>query len=266
MNPFRSSLSGGLPTVVKNLLIINVLLRLAKMALGSDSHGQNLLDTHLGMYYFTSPNFRPWQVITHMFMHGDFMHLLVNMFGLYMFGAPIEQLWGSQRFLKYYLLCGLGAAALHTAVNSVEIRQDTEQVAAYGVDVDLVRSTADRINYPLDDAFPILEDEVRRTGAPEDAVAQLYFDHYGTMLGASGAIFGILLAFGMFFPNVELIMIFLPIPIKAKYFVVLYGLFELFSGLRGAQGDNVAHFAHLGGMIFGYFLIRHWRKKGTTFY
>lgn len=266
MQPYRSPLSGGLPTVVKNLLIINVLLFVAKMGLGTDGYGQSVLDTHLGMYYFTSPNFRPWQIVTHMFMHGNFMHLAVNMFGLFMFGAPVEQMWGPQRFLKYYLLCGLGAAVLHTAVNTMEVRQDTERVAAYGVDVDLVRGTADRLKYPLEDALPLLDDEVRRTGAPEDAVAQLYFDHYGAMVGASGAIFGILLAFGMFFPNVELIMIFLPIPIKAKYFVVLYGLFELFKGLQGAQGDNVAHFAHLGGMIFGFLLIRHWRKKDTYFY
>ncbi len=261
MSYFRSPLSAALPPVVKNLLIINVVMYLLKLSFGQDDLGRNLLDAHLGMYALTSPNFRPWQIVTHMFMHGDFLHLFTNMFGLFMFGGPIEQRFGSKRFLTYYMVCGLGAAALHTGVNAVEIQGDVETAASHGVDVDVVRDAADRDLNTAEDAFRTLNAEVRRTGAPEDVVAQLYFDHQGTIVGASGAVFGILLAFGMFFPNVELFLIFLPIPIKAKYFVVLYGVFELYAGLKQASGDNVAHFAHLGGMLFGFLLIRHWRNR-----
>lgn len=265
MSTFRSSMFGGLPTVVKNLLIINVVMYLLKLSFGQDDLGRNMLDTHLGMYAVTSPNFRPWQIVTHMFMHADFLHLFTNMFGLFMFGGPIEQRWGAKRFLTYYMVCGLGAAALHSGVNAVEIQRDVERVASYGVDVDAVRDAANRDLNTMPEADAILTSEIRRTGAPEDEVAQLFFDHQGTIIGASGAVFGILLAFGMFFPNVELIMLFLPIPIKAKYFVVLYGLFELYAGLKQSPGDNVAHFAHLGGMLFGFILIRHWRKRDMFF-
>ena len=265
MNQFSSPMSGGLPTVVKNLLIINGLLFLLKMGLGEDDLGRNVLDMQLGMYHLGSPNFRPWQLVTHMFMHGNFMHLATNMFALFMFGAPVERLWGPKRFLTYYLLCGLGAAGLHMAVNSVEVARDVEQVASYGVDVDEVRAAADFRAFTTDEADATLNRIIQQTGVPQEQLVDLFFDYQGTMVGASGAIFGILLAFGMMFPNSEIFLLLFPIPIKAKYFVVLYGLFELWGGLKQSPSDNVAHFAHLGGMIFGYLLIRYWRKKDMFF-
>jgi membrane associated rhomboid family serine protease len=265
MNPYRQPLAGGLPVVVKNLLIINGLLFLLRMAYGEDELGRNVLDMHLGMYHIGSPNFRPWQLITHMFMHGSPMHLLTNMCALFMFGAPVEQLWGPKRFISYYMLCGLGAAGLHMAVNSFEVKRDMDRVASYGVDPGEVRAIADQAAFTPDEANKELDRILQHHEVPQEALVDLYFDHQGTMVGASGAIFGILLAFGMLFPNAEILLLLFPIPIKAKYFVVLYGLFELASGLKQSPNDNVAHFAHLGGMIFGYLLIRHWRRKEPFF-
>ncbi len=248
-----------LPPVVKNLLIINGLFFLAKLNFPDDELGRNALDATLGMYYVGSPLFRPWQVISHLFMHGDVGHLFTNMFGLFMFGGPVERYLGSKRFLVYYLACGLGAAALHTGVNAYEVQRDEAVLAAYGVDVQEVR---DAVAAPtLTEADQVLNNVLTTYGAPQEAVVQVFRDHLGTIIGASGAVFGILLAFGMLFPEQEIFLLLLPIPIKAKYFVVIYGLVELFMGLKQSPGDNVAHFAHLGGMLFGFILLRRWRRQ-----
>lgn len=248
-----------LPPVVKNLLIINGLFFLAKFSFPADELGRNTLDATLGMYYVGSPLFRPWQVFTHLFLHGDLGHLFTNMFGLFMFGGPVERHLGSKRFLIYYLACGLGAAALHTGVNAYEVLRDEAVVAAYGADVQEVREAVAAGS--LMEADHILNGVMAAHGVPEQALTQLFFDHIGTIIGASGAVFGILLAFGMLFPEQEIFLLLLPIPIKAKYFVVIYGLVELFMGLKQSPGDNVAHFAHLGGMIFGFLLLRAWRRR-----
>ena len=261
MNGIGSGIGGLLPPVVKNLLIINGLFFLAKMSFGTDELGRNLLDSQLGMYYLGSPHFRPWQILSHMFMHGDIGHIFTNMFGLFMFGGPVERALGSKRFITYYLVCGLGAAALHTGVNAYEVIGDERAVAAYGADVQDVK---DATKLPtLDEANNALTEIAMAHQVPEATLAQLFYDYQGTIIGASGAVFGILLAFGMMFPNQEIFLLLLPIPIKAKYFVVIYGLLELYMGLKQSQGDNVAHFAHLGGMLFGFFLIRHWRRSGS---
>ncbi|MCB9169243.1 MAG: rhomboid family intramembrane serine protease [Flavobacteriales bacterium] len=259
MSTYRTPLGGMLPTVVKNLLIINGLFFLARYSFGSDDLGRNLLDTHLGMYYIGSPHFRPWQVLTHMFMHGGFTHIFFNMFALWMFGAPIEHRLGSRRFLSYYMICGIGAAALHTAVNAYEVTRDEQTVMEQGVAPSEVKDAAAATT--IVDAERMLNDIAATHDVSQTALEQLYFDYQGIIIGASGAVFGILLAFGMLFPNQEILMLFFPVPIKAKYFVAIYGIIELFMGIRQGQGDNVAHFAHVGGMIFGYFLLRHWKRK-----
>lgn len=252
-------MGGMIPPVVKNLLIINGLFFLAKFSFGTDELGRNLLDTHLGMYYVGSPHFRPWQLISHMFMHGSMGHIFMNMFGLFMFGGAIEQRLGSKRFLVYYLACGLGAAGLHTGVNAFEVMRDEATVAGYGAYVEDVKYAASMPT--LQEADQVLRKIRMEQGVPEGDLVRLYYDYQGTMIGASGAVFGILLAFGMLFPNVELLLLFFPVPIKAKYFVILYGVVELFLGLKQSPGDNVAHFAHLGGMVFGFLLLRHWRRR-----
>ena len=253
---------GSFPPVVKNLLIINVLLFLLKMSLGADAVGRPILDGLLGMHYVGSPLFMPWQVVTHMFMHADLGHLFFNMFALFMFGGPVERAFGSKRFLNYYLITGLGAVALHTGVNAIEVIQHQTDLAAYGVSLSAVDLAVTESTYDLQSADQALRDIVRTSGAPYDVITKVFFDRIIVMIGASGAVFGVLLAFGMLFPNAELFLLFPPIPIKAKYFVIGYGVLELISGLSRNPESNVAHFAHLGGMLFGFLLIRYWRKKG----
>jgi membrane associated rhomboid family serine protease len=215
--------------VVKHLLIINILMFFGTMFLGEPSNvlledlvllRQTDLSLwgrlRLAMFYPASPFFEPYQIITHMFMHGGGTHLFFNMFALFMFGPPIEATWGPRRFLFYYLLTGFGALALHIVVQYIELQY---------------------------------------LGAPQ------YTKHI-PMLGASGAVFGLLLAYGMLFPNSIIQLIFPPIPMKAKYFVLIFAGIELFLGVGGFN-TGIAHFAHLGGALFGFLLILYWRKFGT---
>ena len=234
---FRPPSFNYLPDIVKNLLIINGLFFLATHVLDS-SFGLNLVK-HLGLHQFQSPDFRPHQLITHMFMHGSVSHLLFNMFALWMFGNQLENIWGSKRFLTYYIITALGAAALHLAVSQFQIFQ-------------------------LIDSKEVLE--LAKQGMYNTSnLNSLRLLVTTPTVGASGAVFGILLAFGYLFPN-TLLYIYFAIPIKAKYFVMIYGALELYSGLSNNPADNVAHFAHLGGMIFGYFLLKYWQKNNTQFY
>lgn len=215
----------AIPPVVKNLLILNGLMFLATYV------AQNFdidLIRLLGLHSIESEYFRPYQFVTHMFMHGGFLHIFSNMFALWMFGSKLEQVWGSKRFLFYYFFTGLGAAILHSGVTYWEI----EQYRAAGVGL---RQLTQLINIPT--------------------------------VGASGAVFGVLIGFGMLFPNTKLMLLFPPIPMKAKVFVFLYGAFELYAGFNSIQGgSNIAHFAHVGGMLFGFILIKYWQKKGKNFY
>lgn len=256
------SIGSGIPPVVKNLLIINGILFLLKLSMGSDEMGRSTLDGILGMHYVGSPLFKPWQLITHMFMHGDFGHLFLNMFALYMFGGPIERAWGSQRFLKYYVLTGFGAVMLHTGINAIEVKANEAELDTYGVQISALNVAVSQSAYDMTSAQSTIDGIHRSSGAPYKLLFDAFWDRAGVMIGASGAVFGVLLAFGMMFPDVQLFLLFPPIPIKAKYFVIGYGLLELFSGMSRSPGDNVAHFAHLGGMLFGFVIIRYWRRKG----
>jgi len=224
----------NVPPVVKNLIIINVLFYLATVAIGEYQMLHYFAGTYPG-----SPNFYPWQVVSHMFMHGGIGHLFFNMFALFMFGGQLERLWGGNRFLNYYIICGLGGFFLHELVFGVELFSEYNTF------------------------FPEFNRPSRMTEA--DWIRNLDF-LFGRVVGASGAVFGILLAFGMLFPNTRLMLLFPPIPIKAKYFVIGYGILELTLALENSSGDNVAHFAHLGGMLFGYFVLKRWQKERGTFY
>ena len=239
---------GDLPPVVKNLIILNAimlgLMYILRAVWGTD------LNSILGLYYPKSDSFRSYQVVTHMFMHGDFFHLLFNMFALYMFGGILEQVWGPKRFFIYYIVTGLGAAFTHEFVQWMQFTK------AYAM------LSPDQIQHIYDEGL-----EVIRTGQGySDAAAQkVNLILNIPTVGASGAVFGVLLAFGVLFPNTQLMMLFPPIPIKAKYFVLIYGAIELYLAVT-APGSNIAHAAHLGGMIFGYLLIRIWRKTTKTLY
>jgi membrane associated rhomboid family serine protease len=224
------------PPVVKNLIIINVLFFVASMLLGQDQAVTWLAGTYPG-----SPFFQPWQIITHMFMHGGLGHLFFNRFALYMFGSQLERLWGPQRFLNYYIISGLGGFFLHEFFIGLDFYQ------TYGT------------------FFPD-RSQLVPNGMSDMQVVYILEATFGRVVGASGAVFGILLAFGLLFPNTRLMLLFPPIPIKAKYFVMGYGLIELGLALDNGSGDNVAHFAHLGGMLFGYILLKRWQKERGTFY
>lgn len=235
-----------IPPVVKNLLIINGLFFLATMALGSSFNID--LVRWLGLHSLESPNFEPIQLVTHMFMHGGVTHILFNMFALWMFGSTLENYWGGKRFLVYYMMTGLGAAAMQMAVNETQIWMAAAQM------------TSEQVMLVQEEGLSLLMTSRNYL----DALMADYNLLINTpMVGASGAVFGLLLAFGMTFPN-SIIYLYFAIPIKAKYFVIMYGLFELYSGVSNS-GGNIAHFAHLGGMVFGFFLILYWRKHPTRF-
>lgn len=235
-----------IPPVVKNLLIINGLFFLATMALGSSFNID--LVRWLGLHSWESPNFQPFQMVSYMFMHGGFAHILFNMFALWMFGSTMENYWGGKRFLVYYMITGLGAAAMQMAVNETQIFLAAAEM------------TAEQILMVEQEGLSLLMTNRNYI----DPVMASYNQLINTpMVGASGAVFGLLLAFGMSFPN-SVIYLYFAIPIKAKYFVIMYGLFELYSGVSNS-GGNIAHFAHLGGMVFGFFLILYWRKHPSRF-
>jgi membrane associated rhomboid family serine protease len=232
-NNYRPGGFSLLPEVVKNLLIINGLFYLITIVVGNRFNID--LNQLLGLHYPQSEAFKPYQIITYMFMHGNLTHIIMNMFALWMFGTSIENYWGGKRFLIYYIITGLGAALVHYLVlYFTEVLPELNKIESYQVlgaitDIDAAKAT--------------------------------FYNSIPPVVGASGAVFGLLLAFGMLFPE-QMIYIYFAIPIKAKYFVILYGLIELSTGIYNSSADNVAHFAHLGGMLFGFILIKYWRKKG----
>lgn len=231
MSQFRPTSFEVLPPVIKNLLIINGLMFLLTMVLGFQGIDLNRI---LGVYTVQSESFRPYQIVTHMFMHGGLGHIFFNMFALWMFGSPLENVWGPKRFLTFYLVTGLGAAACLLGWNAWEVHQLQQTIAEGG---SAALQAQQVLQYKL--AIPTV--------------------------GASGAVFGVLLGFGMLFPN-SLIYIYFLFPLKAKYFVVIYGAIELYMGISNNPGDNIAHFAHLGGMLFGFILIKLWQKDKRHFY
>ena len=245
---YRPNSFSVLPPVVKNLLILNGLFFLASMVFSSNLGID--LDTLLGLHYPLSQSFRPWQVVSYMFMHGSFMHLFFNMFALWMFGNTLENLWGSKRFLIYYMVTGIGAALIQMAVTYIRLMPLYEQVSP------------DTLNMIMTQGADIVQSGKNFIDPVAGEINVLINT---ATIGASGAVFGILLAFGMLFPN-TMLYIYFAIPIKAKWFVILYGAMELFSGIANNPTDNVAHFAHLGGMLFGCILIKIWQKKSNRFY
>lgn len=239
----------NLPPVLKNLIIINFIVYFAGMVL--KQYGIDITDI-FGLHYFQSENFNLFQIVTYMFLHSysSFQHILFNMFGLFMFGRVLEQVWGSKRFLQYYMITGIGAGVIQTIVYYIRVR-----TLESGLD-------ADTINLVLREGLSALE---QGKNFSDPLLGKLNLMINTSTIGASGAVFGILLAFGMLFPNTEMFLMFIPVPIKAKYMVIGYGAIELFQGIA-RTGSDVAHFAHLGGMLFGFILIRYWRKSTNNFY
>jgi membrane associated rhomboid family serine protease len=234
----------NLTPAVKNIIIINVLIYLACFVVPG-------LNDALTGYYFSSPNFRPWQIVTHMFMHSqyDFTHIFFNMYALYLFGTALENYWGTKRFVIYYMVCGVGAFFLHMGVNFLQVQQLAGQLTfnQYKEVVEHGASIIGTNEYYLSEAMNKFNSAIN-----------------SGVVGASGAVFGVLLGFGMLFPNTELMLLFPPIPIKAKYFVLIYGAIEFYMAMRHSNDDNVAHYAHLGGMLFGYLLLKYWQKNSRA--
>ena len=233
MTEFRPSSFQILPAVIKNLLILNGLFFLAQNTVGKELIN---MDDLFALHTWQSPLFHPWQFITHMFMHGDLGHIFGNMFALWMFGSILENLWGPKRFLTFYLVCGLGAALCHMIVLYQEMK-------------------------PVVDAYNLMPYEQQQA-----LLHNPNFKLNEATLGASGAVFGCLTAFGYLFPNTRIYIYFF-IPLKAKWFVLLYAGFELSMAINNSAGDNVAHVAHLGGALVGFLLVYFWNKKNRkTFY
>ena len=272
MRPLGNTL---FPPVVKNLLIINGIFFFATYVFQS-SFGFDLSE-HLALFYPASEKFRIWQLITHLFMHANIGHIFSNMFALWMFGAILENFLGSKKFLNYYLLTGIGASLLFLGVQAIEITPLQRSAEVYTANPTISNYN----NFVKEEVPESIQPDFSRIGEywaqnPESVDAKkasvsivnsyLNAKLNTPVVGASGAVFGILLAFGMLFPN-TLIYIYFFLPMKAKYLVILYGLFELYSGMANNPGDNVAHFAHLGGMLVGFILIKLWNiKRPDAFY
>ncbi|WP_245586431.1 rhomboid family intramembrane serine protease [Olivibacter sitiensis] len=196
-----------------------------------------------GVYYPDSPQFHIWQPITYMFMHGGVGHIFFNMFAVFMFGPVLEQVMGSKRFLQFYLITGLGALVLQFGVQAIELYNLTGTVRASSV-----------VSFNFEEGM-IYSNHPGLSRSDLQTIASIYMT---PMVGASGAIFGLLVAFGFLFPNTELMLLFIPVPVKAKVFIPIYIVLELFLGVAKFSGDSVAHFAHLGGALFGFILIKLW--------
>lgn len=223
-NQGRGGLMANVPTAIKNIIIINVLVMIMTML------NEDFMYETFSLFYPTSPFFHWWQPLTHMFMHGGFWHLFFNMYTLYIFGSVLERVWGTRKFLVFYFVTGLGAALIHTGVEWIQMQSWLGQAA-------------------------------------EGSAAALSSIHALKMtptVGASGAIYGVLMGYAMLYPDSVLTLIFPPVSMKAKWFVLIFAAIELLTGVTGT-GGGIAHFAHLGGLIFGYLLILYWKRNHTLY-
>ena len=243
------SFLNNIPQVTKNLLILNVLLFILSHVLigkGID------LGQYLGAHYFNSAFFQPYQIITHMFMHSlnDFTHILFNMLLLVMFGSHLERLWGPKRFFIFYFASGLGAIVLYNSIGVWELMELKNSLIGMGYDMEVLNN---KVTNGYFDKIELLTPE---SGTDLQRFVDLT---YSNMIGASGALFGVLAGFGVLFPNTQLMLLFPPIPIKAKYLIGAYLLFEIYSSIK-VMNDQVAHLAHVGGAIVGIIIVLVWRR------
>jgi membrane associated rhomboid family serine protease len=257
----------NLTPVVRVLLIINVVVFLVT---------NDAIIEQFGLHSFLSDRFNPIQLLTHMFLHGGFNHIFSNMIGLVVFGPMLEQFWGPKRFTFFYFFCGFGSALLFSGVNYFETHdvyvavQDYRALPGYASFSAFIDQHAgsyyDRLA-PFMEQFKQFPNDSKTIQDSISIVNRIFINQVDEpMVGASGAVFGVIMGFGLLFPNTELFLLFLPIPIKAKYLVIFYGGYELYSGIYRAQADNVAHFAHIGGMLFAFILVKYWGSQRKTFY
>lgn len=260
----------NLTPMVKNILIINVVIFLLASLVSID------LVQLMGLRYIFADTFRPFQFVSYMWMHGGFGHLFGNMFAVLIFGPMLERVWGSKKFLTFYLVTGIGAGVLYAAINFYEINQVQRASETYIQNPDpeafnyFITEHAPRFYNRLFDFINEYAEEPENGDyiAESKVIANQIYQSQANipMVGASGAVFGILMAFAMLFPNTQLFLLFPPIPIKAKYLVMFYGAYELYAEINRSVGDNVAHFAHLGGMLIAYLLLKYWQRNSGSFY
>jgi len=260
-----------LTPAAKNILIINGIIFILSDFIGLRSY----IIENFGMRYFHSENFQPYQILTYMWVHGGFGHLFGNMFSVLVFAPILERVWGSKKFLIYYLITGIGAGILYSGINYYENYSFEIKVKSYEQNPSpesfrkLVLNNSSEYYNQL---YDFIDSYEQNPSNSNDNLSIAYANDLlkvksdVPMVGASGAVFGILLAFAMLFPNMELMLLFFPIPVKAKYVVLVYGIYELWSEINRMPGDNVAHFAHLGGMLIGYLILKYWKRKYGTFY
>ncbi|HXS37164.1 MAG TPA: rhomboid family intramembrane serine protease [Flavipsychrobacter sp.] len=277
MAEFRQLGFQRLPPVVKNIIIINVIMVLIQFVLGRMGID---LAVYLGLHYWKSPSFHWWQLVTYIFMHGSyndiggtFTHIFFNMFALFFFGPPLENMWGPKRFFIFYMICGIGAALCQLTVLGIEFHSLENAVNAYAEHPTLSNLLSFAHKHGLDvtkDAIERWSSDPNCSDCINSSINNIN-DYYNEVVnsatvGASGAIMGVLFAFGYLFPNV-LIYVWLLVPVKAKWAVAGFAVIELFAGVQNSAGDNVAHFAHLGGMLFAFILLRIWRiRVGNRYY
>ncbi len=274
MTEFRPTSFQILPVVIKNLLIINVLVFLAQNTLGAS--GLISFEDLFGLHHVKSPLFQPWQIITHLFMHGSFMHLFGNMFALWMFGARLENLWGPKRFLTFYFLCGIGAALIQLASLWIQYSELSNQFMAIKLHPTPEGMISFYQQFGLDNRpqnVEVLQSYLNNPGSAIssqpviDIISQAFYRTIGhATIGASGAVFGILAAFIYLYPNTYIYLYFL-FPIKTKWIGLIYFGSEIYAGIVNSAGDNIAHWAHIGGGLVGFLLVLTWnRKNRRNFY
>jgi membrane associated rhomboid family serine protease len=273
MNSFGSRSTLSMPPVTKSILLVTTIVFLADMGTQHFFHSDAMIRT-LSLFRIQSPLFVPTQLITHIFMHGSLSHLFFNMFGLFMFGRILENIWGAKKMLIFYLVTGVGAALMQSGITYIQMQKMINLADAfaahptYAIFSDYIRHYLIKGSNEYGEIMSFAQswfyapNDLSFVPKANDYLQLIKYENLNIpMVGASGAIFGLLIAFAMMFPDVELMLIFLPIPIKAKYFVPVYALIELVFGVANFSWDNVAHFAHLGGALFGFIMVRYWKRK-----
>lgn len=280
-NQYGNSAFGGLPVVTKNIIIINVIMFILTMLL----QGKNInLNDYFGLHHHLAPAFKPHQFVTYIFMHASISHLFFNMLGVFMFGRVLEQTWGPKRYLIFYIVTGLGAALaqyliIHFSVmpfietiDNLQENLSVESFTAYVNSAEFASKMSGSIAYEYDSFVREFNGIVNENPSRALSLASQFLLDFqnaylnsNVVVGASGSLFGLLGAYGMLFPN-QMLYIYFLFPVKAKWLVIAYGAIELFSGIRNSPSDNVAHFAHLGGLFVGIILVLLWRKNRSHFY
>ncbi|MDP2088411.1 MAG: rhomboid family intramembrane serine protease [Flavobacteriaceae bacterium] len=238
---------GRITETIKHLIILNVLFFSATFAVGP------MVQEQMALYFPKNENFAVWQFVSHMFMHGSFMHILFNMYGLWAFGSPLEMMWGRNKFLFFYFSAGIGAGLIYTAVNYFQFQQVYQNLIGLGLTEVDIQGILETGKYNSDLLVYVSAEQLNN----------FYSIFHVPAVGASGALYGVLVAFAMLYPNAELMLIFVPFPIKAKYFIPIIVGLDLFSGVTGFSifGGGIAHFAHVGGAIIGFIIMWYWKKN-----